>query len=219
MTDKQNVNYKWIVIGVLGLGFFLIFREDISAMLGRTESVRIDSAGITLKTVATPIGSITVSDKVSEQTAGISSGAAPDYAGSDWEINWPADRWQSIPSVAESVGAELYIGFHRSFGQFNPNINVIRQPAQGMSARQYAQFSIDEARQKFSAHILVHEIDEETQSGVLAYELSGLGTAHVARFFIRNGTVYLATATQLKSLEEPRLWSEMRMILNSFRPA
>lgn len=79
--SESSISTKWIVIAVVAIVFLLIFREDISHLLRRTESVTISTEGVTLET---PLGTTDVTFRRSQRI--------------DYRSLYPADRFVTYTS-------------------------------------------------------------------------------------------------------------------------
>lgn len=81
--SKSSISTKWIVIAVVAIVFLIIFREDISLLLGRTERVIIDpTTGVI--TLETPLGTTDVTFRRSQRI--------------DYRSLYPADRFVTYTS-------------------------------------------------------------------------------------------------------------------------
>jgi len=90
---------KWIVIGVISIFFLILYRQEISQLLNRTESVKFSHEGVTLKT---PIGITDVTYRKS-QSSGYStlypSGKFVNYINNEYKyaISYPRNSiWKDI---------------------------------------------------------------------------------------------------------------------------
>lgn len=227
MNDKNSgfspAHLRWVVIGVLGITFMVIFKDEVSHMLKGVEKVSIGADGITIetRTVQTPLGKTIISGPPTVETAGITQQTAASFQSPQgYSLNWPQDgSWSSKPDLARSLNLDLAIAYNRSWGDFIPNVNVTIEPSATMSIQQW----IDNSNPLFEAlgfSVADVHVDTASRSGVRVIRgyFYGMETDTIQRIILGNGRAYIATATRPTSLiADETLWRDMNNILNSFR--
>lgn len=229
MSDDNNKNafsaahLRWVVIGVLGLAFMLIFKDDVSHVLKGVEKVSIKSDGITIetKTVETPLGKTIVSGPPTIETAGITQQTAPSYSSAQgYSINWPQDgSWTSRPDMASNFNLDLAIAYNRSWGDFVPNVNVTIEPSPTDSIQEWINMS-NPLFEQLGFTVTDVQLDAASSSGVRVINGNFFGTEtnQIQRIILSNGRAYIATATRPTNLvADEALWRDLNNILNSFR--
>ena len=228
MSDDNNSTFspahlRWLVIGVLGIVFMVIFKDDVSHILKGVEKVSIGSDGITIetKTVETPLGKTIVSGPPTLETAGITQNTAASYASPQgYSINWPQDgSWSSRPDMASSYNLDLAIAYNRSWGNFIPNVNVTIEPSPTPSIEEWVEMS-NPLFESLGFTVTDVQFDAASNSGVRVINgnFFGTDTHQIQRIILSNGQAYIATATRPTNLvADEALWRDLNNILNSFR--
>jgi hypothetical protein len=223
-SGLSSSQLKWIVIGVLGIFFMLMFREQIANLLDNSQEVKIGQEGISVvtKTVDTPFGETIVSGPPTPETAGITPQALPDYQSpKGYLINWPQDGlWVSMPDFAQTLGVDYAVVYAPAIGkQFAPNVTVITQPSQGMSIQQIMQ-SLQNDVSEMDLQVVDVQIDDVNKSGVITVSgnLWGVQIDGVQRIILHQGYAYIATAMLPIALRgDTAVTQGINQILNSFR--
>ncbi len=221
-TGFSSAHLKWIVIGVVGIVFMFIFKDDLSNMLKDADELKIGTAGIKItRTTQTPLGNVIVSGPPTPETAGITPESLPNHqSASGYLINWPQDgSWSSHPSFAQTIGADLTIAYNNSWGDYVPNVNVTIELSNTTSIRQWMESS--NAQLASIGFTTTHvAIDNAERSGVRVVRggFFGLEADAIQRIILNQGRAYIVTATRPVTLNtDPKLWQDLSEILNSFR--
>lgn len=213
---------KWIVIGIVGITFMFIFKDDLSNMIKRADKVKIGPGGILItRTIQTPLGRTIISGPPTLDTAGITPQSLPNYQShKGYAINWPQDgSWSEHPDLAKAINADLVIAYNYSQEDFTPNVNITTEPTGGMSIKQWMENTNTEIANMGLAVTDV-QIDTVNNSGVriVRGDLFGSETNMIQRIIFDQGHVYIATALRpLNYYADPKLWQDLNKILNSFR--
>lgn len=225
--DTKNTfspaHLRWIIIGILGIAFMFLFKDDISHILKGVEKVSINEGGITIetRTVDTPLGKTIVSGPPTLETAGITAQTAPSYSSAQgYQINWPQDgSWSSRPDMANNYNLDLAIAYNNSWGNFVPNVNVTIEPSPTSSIQEWIDMS-NPMFESLGFEVSDVVLDEASSSGVRVIHgnFFGTDTNQIQRIILSNGRAYIATATRPTSLvADEALWRDLNNILNSFR--
>ncbi|MHC5066541.1 MAG: hypothetical protein ACYTG5_21505 [Planctomycetota bacterium] len=214
---------RWIVVGVLGIAFMILFREELSDLIKGAEKVEIgpDGISITTRTTTTPLGETIVSGPPTRDTAGIRPQTPPSYRSpKGFAINWPQDgSWTSHPQFARMIGTEIAIAYNRTWGSFVPNVNVTIEPSLGLSIKEWLTVS-NSKLQMHGFSLESCEVDERANSAVRIVRggYSGMTADLIQRVILHEGRAYIATAARpLQVAADPQLWRDLNQILNSFR--
>ncbi len=214
---------KWIVVGLLGIVFMVIFRSDISDLFKNAEEVSFgpDGVKISTKTTQTPLGATIVSGPPTLETVGSILQSSAQYQNPNgYSISWPQDgSWSSHPELAQSFGADLVIAYNRTWGDYVPNVNITIEASPTNSIRQWMQMS-NPVVSSMGFTVTDVTFDEASRSGVRVMRGNFLGfeADSIQRIILDQGRAYVATATRPISLSaDPQLWEHLRYILNSFR--
>jgi hypothetical protein len=230
MSDDNKNNFspahlRWIIIGVLGIAFMVIFKDDVSHILKGVEKVSIKSDGITIetRTVDTPLGKTIVSGPPTIETAGITEQTAASYSSPQgYLINWPQDgSWSSRPDMASNYNLDLAIAYNNSLGDFIPNVNVTIEQSPTQSIQEWIDMS-NPLFESLGFTVTDVQIDEASSSGVRVINgnFFGTDTNQIQRIILKDGIAYIATATRPTNLvADEALWRDLNNILNSFRVA
>lgn len=218
--DKKPVPYRWIVIGVLGVTFMLVFKDELGEKIRDADKISVGLAGVSIekKTKETPLGTTVVSAPT-DGTARANQPAPNFQSPIGFAINWPQDgSWSSHPDYAATWGAELVIAYNRTWGAFVPNVNVTIEPT-NMKIRAWMAMS-NPRMGMVGFTVTSFQIDEQTNSAVrvMRGQSFGMVSDGVQRIIIRGSRAFIATATRPVQLTaDPKLWQDLNSILNSFR--
>ena len=226
----NTVWVKWVVFGIVILTFMFLFKDEVKQLLGRTEEITVGDGKFTLKTrtTQTPIGETVVSNVPAPSPSASQGPAVPGAAPvkppmlrtPDFVMDWPATgEWLRDDAAAAQIGALLVVRYHRSFGDFNPNINITMEQVGNMSLDSWMATG-NNTLEKLGWQLVDTQMDEETGGGVrvmLNPNVPG-GLYQIQRVLMLNGRAYVATASKLEADTEafPQLYPQMREILNSF---
>ena len=228
---------KWIVLGVIGLVFILIFRGPIRDLINRVTSADIDTSSGHIKIVTTPIGQTTVSAQKSPEAQYVDSAKSEPNTYVDahykFAISWPINSgW--IPSTRiskEQVAALGYAGPVEDLGVFfvvkvatslSPNaglVGVYAYPKRFDNIQESVNAYINTIRNR-GVTLLSSSIDQDTGGAVL---VTSNGTASgVNRLLIGNTYEYVITMTAVPSSqtsgeEYAHVRDDTNTIFNSFR--
>lgn len=228
MNDNNKNSFspahlRWIIIGVLGLAFMVIFKDDVSHILKGVEKVSIGGDGITIetKTIETPLGETIVSGPPTLETAGITEQTAADYKSArGYAINWPQDgSWSQRSDMARSFNLDFAIAYNQSWGDFVPNVNVTVEPSPTQSIEEWIDMS-QPVIESFGFSIADVQYDAASNTGVRVLNGNVFGTElhQIQRIILKNNFAYIATATRpIHLVADEALWNDLNNILNSFR--
>jgi hypothetical protein len=217
-NTSSNNNVKWIVIGVVAIVILFLFKNQIAALIDRTESVSVTADGLVLKTrtINTVLGETIVSGPPTLETAGVTAEAKPSFTLDDgFKINWKPELWSANQKLAEDNGAELFLLFSIPDG-FQPSISVTSHNG-FTSAKSFLESVSYPDRQVSEV-----EFDPSGATGIRTSigEFDGSTFHYIERvlFNSKTGMVYVATAERpAAEAGNPELWESARKVLNSFR--
>lgn len=235
---------KWIVIGILGLAFLMLYRSNIGLFIEKIGMINWDpDKGLKIVTVQTPIGTLDVSNQplaqvvpvqgAGAQTKGLIKSAVTHFKSDEYgfTMDWPDNaHWQRNFQVArlmeQSMGAQVNVAFplaivyHRSVGKFRPNVNVVVEPISNMSFNDYIDAATAGLIQMGSV-IISQKRDPKTNAALIVSRNSTTGQElyQVQRIVVRDSRSYVVTASQLPADDalSRTLRAELMQILNSFR--
>lgn len=222
MTEQQKNfttnNVKWIVIGVISVLALFLFKDELSRLIDRTESVAVSGSGIeiTTSTINTVLGETIVSGPPTLQTAGITPDTPPSFQLSrGFMINWNAELWSNNESLAQQNKAELYLLYSIPEG-FQPNIMI--DSHQGYTSVQAFLDNMYYPDREVTEELISPNGD--TGVRVSIGEFSGEKFHYVERIIYNpnSGAIYVAIAERPDSqVGNAALWESTRKVLNSFR--
>jgi hypothetical protein len=228
---------RWIVIGVLGLVFILVFRSQIGGMINRIVSVDLDLSKHQIKVVSTPIGDTTVSVQRSPEAlyADVTKLGSNVYVDQHFKfaISWPQNSdWVPSTRISEDQFKTLgYGGPREDLGTFyvakiatslSPNaaiVSVFAFPKQGDNIQEAVEVYEKTITQR-GLIVNSSSIDQDTGGAVLA---TSNGTASgVHRLLLGDEYEYLVTmvyvpSTNTSAEEYSQLRAATNLIFNSFR--
>ena len=230
-ADKTTGVVRWVVIGVLGLAFMLLFRAPITEFLGRASSVKISKEGVEIKSADTPLGKTQVSmvEGPAPQQNGI-QGTTYVSQQYKFKISWPDNvHWSASETWGEqlrqrlamppTVHMPIAIVQAGATGSFAPNVNVVVEEVGFLTIQQYTESARTGLLQQGWA-VRSMNFDPATQSALLVLQRD-FGTGDVYQFqriAVRDGRAYVVTASNLppSNALTPTLRSDLNGILNSF---
>jgi hypothetical protein len=229
MNDKV---VKWIVLGIIGLAFLLIFNRQIGELINRISLIDVKGK---VRVVATPIGETTVSVQKSSENVDATKLGSNIYVDKHYKfaISWPVNSgW--IPGNKKSKDQLAALGFGgplENYGTFfvvKPKtslslnagmVNVYAYPKQFDNIQETIDAYIRTIRNRGST-ILSSSIDKYTGGAVL---VTSDGTVSgVTRIVLGDTYVYtilMASVPSSNNSEEEyaKLRNDINMIFNSFR--
>jgi hypothetical protein len=217
-NTSSNNNVKWIVIGAIAIVILFLFKDQIGALIDRTESVSISNDGLVLKTrtIDTALGETIVSGPPTIETAGVTAEAASSFTSDDgFKINWKPELWSANQQLAKENDAALFLLFSIPDG-FQPSISV--ESHEGFSSAKSYLESVSYPKRQVSQV----EFGPSGETGVRTSigEFAGSTFYYIERvlFNSNTGLVYVATAKRpVKEEGNAELWDSTRKVLNSFR--
>ena len=223
MQKEQTAQIaKWVGITLLGIAFLVLFRGEISSLLGRTSSVSVSSTGVTFET---PLGKTDVTRQIS--------------APSSYREIYPATYFDTYFMMQDGYAISRPVGSRlRTVDELGPDFEILRR-ADGFSfglvavserdwdamvtVRIYSSpgLEINVAVQGFfdaAGQGIQYEkprIDQHTQSATLFGYDQQTGKQFVSRVYLRGGRLYDLRASFSRNISED-LKSQLNVVTNSF---
>lgn len=213
---------KWAGITILGIAFLVLFRGEISSLLGRTSRVSVSSAGVTLET---PLGKTDVTRQTS--------------APSSYREAYPATQFDTFFMMQDGYAISRPVGSRlRTVDELGPDFEILRR-LEGFSfglvavserdweamvtVRIYSApgLEINLAVQGFfdaaGAGVQYEQpaIDQHTQSATLFGYDQQSGKQFVSRVYLRGGRLYDLRAA-FSRITSDDLKSQLNVVMNSF---
>lgn len=220
--DNQSL-IKWIVIGVITIFFLVLFRQEISRLLNRTESVKISHEGVTLKT---PIGITDVTyrkSQSSDYSTLYPAGRFVNYKNNEYRyaISHPRNSiWKDISYLGPEwlQKFELLPGFSKAIIAQGKNdfiaMVVVRVYWAGNLTIQEALVGFEQAAGEGISYSRPR-IDQSTNSATLpGYDQIG-DKIMVSRVILISGWLYDLRAA-ISPNASSKIKEEMNIIVNSF---